>query len=200
MPDIVSTALAGLLLLVAQAAPPPPAPPSAAAQGPVRAGVTDEATGLTVAPPEPFVASRSTIRGQDVTINIVSTTGVPPSGNSNGVLCGVAFKAAAVNESLTQAQLNELIGAPEWATGAKERMSAVFDFTSSQKVDLAGVTGVEFWARPKMGPRSSEVSVYLVMFETPKGRTTMSCATWLDKADEAKPHFAAIRNSITLPR
>ncbi len=160
----------------------------------------DEATGLAVAPPAPFVTSRGGMASQDVVINIVSSTGVPPSGNSNGVLCGVAFKAAPANAELTQAQINALVSEPDWLAGAKAKMSAVFDFTAEQLVELAGVTGAEFWARPKIGPRASETSVYLAMFETPKGRTTMSCATTLAKSEEAKPHFAVIRNSITLPR
>lgn len=202
-----TTALAATLIALAQAAPPAPAPaaaPTAAAptaQPPAGAtGMRDEATGLAVAPPAPFVTSRGGMASQDAVINIVSTTGVPPSGNSNGVLCGVAFKAAPANAELTQDQINTLVSASEWMAGAKVKMSAVFEFTSERLVELAGVTGAEFWARPKMGPRSAETSIYLAMFETPKGRTTMSCATLLAKTDEAKPHFAAIRNSITLPR
>lgn len=186
-----------LLVLAQAAAPAPPAPPTPA-RGASR--VMDEATGLGVSLPHPFEATRGVMGGQDVMIRIVSSTGVPPSGNVDGVLCGVAFKAAPANAALTQAEINEYITSDESIATAMGPIRVIFDVLSQATVELSGVKGLEIWGRPKMGPKSAETAVQLTIFETPKGRTTVSCATTMAAMEEAKLHLASIRSAITLPR
>ncbi|QLP97430.1 MAG: hypothetical protein HZY79_08525 [Rhodoblastus sp.] len=54
--------------------------------------------------------------------------------------------------------------------------------------------------RSRKSAPATRTRVYLAIFETPKGRTTLVCATARQAWDKALPIFRDIRAGITLPR
>lgn len=174
------------------------APDSAAA------AATGLPPGLSIDPPHPFVVTRAP-PGKSILLAITSPPGKPVAANVDGTLCGVGFKAASgLSASYTQAAINAIVSTPVWQEPALATLRTLLDVEPGREVELLGIRGMEFIGTPKAiggesGARSRNVKnvrIYLALFDTPKGRTTLSCATMADALPGALPVFRSIRDTL----
>jgi hypothetical protein len=166
--------------------------------GPAEAAqFADSATGFAVDPPAPFVVRPAKSQSYDVAVAINSLTGTPALGIGDNYLCQVGFKAEAASADLTQEEINLQVSRPEWLDNAAAALSKTFDVTGKQTFVLAGATGIELVGQPKGGSPGADVFVSIV--DTPKGRTTLNCATRQEDMAAALNPFRLIRASITPP-
>lgn len=162
------------------------------------AGFVDAATGLAVDPPAPFLVAPAKSPSYDVALIINSTTGSPPLGVGDSYLCQVGFKAEAESADFTQEEINLEVQQPGWLDNAATALSRTFDVTARQTFVLDGATGVELVGKPKAGVPGA--GVFISMIDTPRGRTTLNCATRVEEIDGALNQFRLIRAGITLPK
>jgi len=87
---------------------------------------------------------------------------------------------------------------PNWLDNAAAALSRTFDVTTKQTFVLDGATGVELVGKPKAGVPGA--GVFISMIDTPRGRTTLNCATRIEELDGALNQFRLIRAGITLPK
>jgi hypothetical protein len=162
----------------------------------------DPDTGLKVELPSGFTVEMSSQQSPEyeAQIGVKTVSGEPPIAGTGDYLCEAGFASAPQNAGLTQAQINAALSKPGWSEMAQNTMSAVFTFTRTERFELAGATGYEFVATPRLGPDAENVRVVLFMLETPRGRTVLSCATFADKLKGALPVFRTIRDGVTPPR
>lgn len=160
------------------------------------AAFVDEATGLTVEPPAPFEAIAGKPRpNYDVVVNVKSTSGKPSAAGSDGNLCGVAYKLAPQNAALSQSDINERLTQPQWLDTIKAPFQAWSTIERTEVFEQDGVKGVELTVAPKAGPNHESVRMYLALWETPKGRTVVSCATKVDEMPQALAALQSIRRA-----
>jgi len=161
----------------------------------------DEKTGLAVEPPAPYEASAGAPRpNYDVVVSIKSSTGKPTAAGPDGNLCGVAYKLVPQNAGLAQADINERITKPEWIAIVQAPFKSWGEIERTETFEQEGVKGVELVVAPKAGPGHETVRMYVALWETPKGRTVVSCAGKKDELDQAMEAFQSIRGSVRAPR
>ncbi len=160
------------------------------------AAFVDEETGLSVEPPAPFEAAAGKPRpNYDIVVTIRSTTGKPTAAGSDGNVCGVAYKQAPQNASLSQADINERLTKPEWMEVIKAPFQAWSTIERTEVFEQDGAKGVEFTVAPKAGPNHESVRMYLALWETPKGRVVVSCAIKADELPQALAELQSIRRA-----
>jgi hypothetical protein len=165
------------------------------------AAFIDDKTGLSVEPDAPFEAVRGPPRANyDVVVNVRSTTGKPVAAGSDGNLCGVAYKGAAQNADLDQDQINRLTVDPERVSMIKAPFERLGQVESTDIFEQAGLKGVELVIAPNAGPANETVRMYIAIWETPRGRTVVSCATKVEEMPQALDAFQAVRRSVRMPR
>ena len=160
----------------------------------------DAATGFAFRAPPGFVEAPTSRVRFDAGVAIDAATGFPPIAGTSKHLCEAGFKAAAQNARLTQRQINARAADRKRLERVKAIIGAAFDVTAIRPDGAGEVLGVEIEARPKFGPGHEDARAYLSIFETPKGRTTLVCATGKDAWDKALPIFRDIRSGLTLPK
>ncbi|MDR3474481.1 MAG: hypothetical protein P4M09_22760 [Devosia sp.] len=180
---LTAAALAGVLGL---AAPPVVAAP-----------FVDAASGLKVDPPQPFVVAPAKSQTYDVAVVVNSLTGAPPLGAGDNYLCQIGYQGLPGNADLDQEEINLQVEQPDWLDHAAAAMSRSFDVTGKATFVLDGATGIELVGKPKDSTHAS--GVFVSMVDTPKGRTTVNCATRPEEIDGAVNQFRLIRASVTLP-
>lgn len=165
-------------------------------------GLEDPKTGLKVDLSDQFRVELDPTpdRSYDALIGISPVSGQLPLIGTSKYLCGVAFTAIAQNAGISQAQINAEINTQSWGQQARQSMSGTLTFESLVAFELAGITGAEFIAIPKMGPDHENVRLMLSLLETPKGRTSLTCTATKAGMDSALPLFRTIRDAITPPR
>ncbi|WP_064710152.1 hypothetical protein [Rhizobium bangladeshense] len=162
----------------------------------------DPASGLKINLSSDFVVKRDLAKDPafDVLFGIDPAFGQsPPVGTSN-YLCGVTFRAASENAGATQAQINEMIAGEQWNVQARRSLSANIALETAIAFDIDGITGVEFTGIPKVGADHEKVRLMMSMLETPKGRTTITCATTKARFEGVMPMFRTIRDGVSPPR
>jgi hypothetical protein len=148
----------------------------------------------------PYKVAPSSHPINDSTFAITTSAEKPRPSSSDKVLCKAGFKLAPQNAKLSQAQINSFVGSDQWRQGSRATISRGFKIESDAGFNDKGVAGHEFVAVPLQGPDASRTRVYLTIAETPAGRTSMSCATFVEDFAAALPAFRAIRAAITMPR
>ncbi|MGL4496941.1 MAG: hypothetical protein ACRCUX_14110, partial [Beijerinckiaceae bacterium] len=138
---------------------------------------SDSATGFAVAPPAPFTTEPTQRRQFDVGAGVISPAGKPPIVGETKYICEAGFKSAPQNASLTRAQINTMIESKEWVNLARAALELAFSIEAQNHFTLRGYRGMEFHARPKLGPGHENVRMSVSMVETPKGRVTVICGT-----------------------
>jgi hypothetical protein len=161
------------------------------------AGFVDPTTGFAVDPPQPFVVAPARSASYDVTVIVNSLNGSPSLGAGDDYLCQVGFKAEKESAAFTQEEINLQVEQPEWLEGVAQALSKRFEVTARQTFVLHGATGVELVGKPRDATRAS--GVFVSMVDTPKGRTTLNCATRPDELAAAVNQFRLIRTGITPP-
>jgi hypothetical protein len=132
-----------------------------------------------------------------VTVIVNSLNGSPSLGAGDDYLCQVGFKAERESAAFTQEEINLQVEQPEWLEGVAQALSRSFEVTARQTFVLHGATGVELVGKPRDAAQGS--GVFVSMIDTPKGRTTLNCATRPDEIDAAVNQFRLIRTGITPP-
>jgi hypothetical protein len=156
----------------------------------------DPASGFKIDPPAPFFVQPATTKSYDFAAVVNSTTGAPAKGAGDSYLCQVGFKAQPDSGGLSQEEINLQVAAPGWLDGAATALSASFNVTGKATFMLEGATGIELVGQPK---DAQAAGVFVSIIDTPKGRTTLNCATLPAGLDAALNQFRLIRGSITLP-
>jgi hypothetical protein len=156
----------------------------------------DPASGFKIDPPAPFFVLPATTKSYDFAAVINSSTGAPAKGAGDSYLCQVGFKAQPDSAGLSQEEINLQVAAPGWLDNAAEALSASFNVTGKATFMLEGATGIELVGLPK---DTNAAGIFVSIIDTPKGRTTLNCATPADGLDGALNQFRLIRASITLP-
>lgn len=162
----------------------------------------DAKSGLSITPPAPFLVGVAQTPPADtvVMLAIKSSTGSPAGVDATGVVCVAVYKLLPQNNALTQDQLNTTVQNPDFINLMKANIQLNYDVSAINIVENGAVKGYEAIATVKTGPNAGKVSGYLVTFETPRGRTGLSCHTPKAQFDAALPQFKRIRESIQLPR
>jgi hypothetical protein len=190
------------------AAPPPPASSAAPPSAPATDPAADPAagSGLSVDPPAPFVVTRGQFvvtpeqTGPIVMLRITSSTGKPAPADGDGTLCDVVFRENPENAGVSQEEINQRVSGPQWHNDALASLRTSLDVDPGQPVERLGIRGMEFVATLRLPASARKVRIYMVMLETPKGHTTMTCATPAEGFADALPQFRAIRDTIRPPR
>ena len=164
------------------------------------AALVDERSGLSVDPPEGFIASRAQSQGYDVTIGVDSASGTPRRGPEDAHLCQIGFHAIAANKQFSQAEINDLWLAPAWQEKVRATMDRTYVVSSQTQFELKGAAGMEFVGRPIGGTGADRITTSLSLIETPPGRVVVVCVTLNEDFTAALPQFRAIRDTIQPPK
>lgn len=156
----------------------------------------DIATGLSVSPPAPFVASAGRPHPLfDTTIDINAKTGTPKT-VSDGRLCVLGFRPSAQNAELTRDLVNVQMAKPEWQGQYRTLFETVGTVSELKTFEHQGFLGVELIVTPKALP---DETMFVSIMETPKGRTGLLCATNKAGFTAALPQFRALRATMHAP-
>lgn len=170
---------------------------AALSAGPAGAeALRDEATGLSVQPPEGYAAKRAEADPRYAAVYAVQ------KGDEVDTGCKVAFQAAPQNATLSQAEINAFTQKKEWIDLIKATLALRYEVASVEPFEQGGRSGAAVVAdfKPLDGDtEAGEVRSYLVLLDTPKGRTTVVCVG--DKAgfDARKSEFEAVARAVTPP-
>jgi hypothetical protein len=164
--------------------------------------VRDESTGLILQPPQGYTAVKAEGDARYAAVYAVQKAGEVDTG------CKVAFQptqnaAGAGEPALSQTEINAFTQKKEWIDLIRATLALRYDVASVEPFPHIGLSGAAVVAdfKPIEGePKAAEVRSFLVVFDTPKGRTTIVCVA--DKAGFAgrKSEFEAIARSVTPPR
>ena len=157
----------------------------------------DDATGLAVLPPDGYKAERAEGDARYAVVFAVQKADEAETG------CKIAFQAAPQNAGLTQPEINAFTQKKEWTELIRATLSLRYDVASVMPFEQGGLAGAAVVADFKTTegePKTAELRSYLVLIDTPKGRTTVVCVG--DKAgfDARKPEFEAIARAVSPPR
>jgi hypothetical protein len=162
--------------------------------------VSDATSGLAVDPPAPFTAKPGKPHRQyDVTFDIEGAGDAPRIVQPDGRLCSVGFKNAPQNAGLSKAEINAMVGKPEWRNLYKATFELIGTVTPPRSFSHQGYQGVELTVTPKTGPNAADIRMYAASIETAKGRTALICVTDAASLNAALPKFRAIRAGIRAP-
>jgi hypothetical protein len=161
---------------------------------------TDDVTGVSVDPPEPFVTE---VVGDPVSparIIIYSSTGTPAPGAAAPILCAVSIRSGAGNQGYSQEELKEFSVRPEMINLTKASLELVFNLDEGSVFAVDGVSGIEFIGSFKSNDGTLGPPVYIASMQTPAGITMMNCMPTREDFDAAVPQFRTIRDTISPAR
>lgn len=171
--------------------------PSPARAEPLR----DEATGLAVEPPEGYEAKKAEGDARYAAVYAVQKKGEVDTG------CKVAFQPVQSNlpaeEKLNQDEINSLTRQQKWMDLVRATLAIRYDVKSVERIEqqgLAGAAVVGDFAGGEGEPKDSGVRSYLVVFDTPKGRTTIVCVGEKKDFDGRRKDFEAIARGVSPPK
>ncbi len=160
--------------------------------------LSDPATGLAVNPPPGYAAKPKTGSGYYT----VEFDVKKPDDKDTG--CRVGFLHNQANAAFTQQELNAHAATPEWANEIHRVFSQALDIISLEPFEHAGVLGsaivVDRKMLPGTPPRAGEIRSWLIVLETPKGRTNMDCNAEKTSFDARRSEFEAVARGITPPK
>jgi hypothetical protein len=158
----------------------------------------DPATGLAVNPPPGSVAKPRAGSGHYT----VEFEVKKPDDKDTG--CRVGFLHNQANAAFTQQELNAHAATPEWANEIRRVFSQALEIISLEPFEHASVLGsvivVDRKMLPGTPPRAAEIRSWLIVLETPKGRTNMDCNAEKTSFDARRSEFEAVARGITPPR
>jgi hypothetical protein len=164
--------------------------------------VRDEASGLAIQPPDGYAATRAEGDPRYVAVYAVQKQGEVDTG------CKIAFQPTqaqpgASEPALSQAEINAFTQKKEWIDLIRATLALRYEVATVEPFPHAGLSGAAVVAdfKPIEGePKTAEVRSFLVVYDTPKGRTTIVCVG--DKAgfEKRKSEFEAIARSVSPPR
>jgi hypothetical protein len=153
---------------------------------------TDPASGLSVDPPKPFAAQPGRPHRQfDITIDVDSA--------ADKRHCTIGYKKKPENASASKAEINALMGSPQWQNVKKRLFEQTGTVTDLATFDHQGYTGIEMTVTPKAGPAAEALRMVVSTIETAKGHTALICVADRDSFGAALPEFRAVRATIRAP-
>jgi hypothetical protein len=164
-----------------------------------RAGalLRDEPTGLSVQPPDGYEAKKTEGDARYAVVFAVQKNGDDDTG------CKVAFQPAPQNAGLSQEEINAFTQKKEWTELIRATLALRYDVSSIDPFEQAGLAGAAVVADFKpveAEPRAAEVRSYLVLLDTPKGRTTVVCVGDKGDFDARRAEFEQIARAVAAPR
>lgn len=164
--------------------------------------VKDDATGLAMQPPAGYEARKAEGDPRYSAVYAVQKQGEVDTG------CKIAFQSTqqtgpGAEAPLNQEDINAFAQKKEWIELIRATLALRYDVASVEPFLNDGLSGASVVAdfKPVEGEaKPDDVRSYLVVLDTPKGRTTIVCVG--DKAGFAKrkPEFEAIARSVSPPR
>jgi hypothetical protein len=160
--------------------------------------ISDPATGLAVNPAPGYVAKPAPASGNYT----VSFDVKKPDDKDTG--CRVGFQPAPQNAGMTQDEINAFTAKPDWADLVRTTLSRLYVVISLDRFEHAGVRGAvvvgDFRLPPGAPPRAAEIRSWLVMLETPKGRTSIVCVGEKPSFEARRSEFVDVARGVTLPK
>jgi hypothetical protein len=160
--------------------------------------VSDLQTGLAVTPPAGYTAKSAPSRGRNTAVIDVKRN------NDRDTGCRVAFQPNAQDRSLSQAEINELVGTPERRAVIESTLGSLYQVAAVDQVEHAGVRGSVATATlkplPGMPARASDMISVFYLLETPTGRTIIVCVSEKQASIQRRNEFDAVLRGVTLPR
>ena len=160
--------------------------------------VTDAGSGLAVTPPAGYTAQSAPQRPRYSAVIDVKRN------NDRDTGCKVGFQPSAANRSLSQTEINELVGAPERRAVIASSLGSLYEVAGVQQVEHAGVRGsvatATFKPLPGVPARASAMISLFYLLETPAGRTTIVCVSEKQDFAARRSEFDSVLRGVTLPR
>lgn len=163
--------------------------------------IRDDATGLSVRPPDGYQAQKTEGDPRYAAVFAVQK----PNESETG--CKIAFQpaaAGATNEpALSQDEINAFTRKKEWMDLVRATLALRYDVATVEPFDVQGLSGAAAVAdfKPIEGePKAGDMRSYLVVFDTPKGRTTIVCVGEKAGFDGRRRDFEAIARGVEPPR
>ena len=163
--------------------------------------VKDDATGLTMQPPAGYEARKAEGDPRYSAVYAVQKAGEVDTG------CKIAFQSSqqsgpGADAPLSQEDINAFTQKKEWIELIRATLALRYDVATVEPFLNGGLSGASVVAdfKPIEGEKPDDVRSYLVVLDTPKGRTTLVCVG--DKAgfEKRRPEFEAIARSVSPPR
>jgi hypothetical protein len=152
----------------------------------------DPKTGLAVDPPPGFTARL----GEPIPGDLVQ---IEVERREPDTSCSVSFSEGPANRAYTQQQLNDVANKPEWLELLRTIMGAMHEVLSLERRTQDGAVGAVMVLKSKM-EFLANLRTFQGLFETPLGRTVITCATQQDKFETFRPDYEAILKGVKLPR
>jgi hypothetical protein len=160
--------------------------------------IRDPGTGLAIDPPQGYSARLMPAAGNQAAVIQLSKPG-----DASDTGCRVGFADGKAQPNSTQAQLNEGARSEQMQQMASQAISSIYEVQEIKPFENGGVVGLQIVGdikpRPNLPPRAQEIRSMLVMFDTPKGRTSVVCVGEKDQFAERLPEYHAIARAVTAP-
>ena len=164
--------------------------------------VRDETTGLEIQPPDGYEARKAEGDPRYAAVYAVQKKGEVETG------CKIAFQSSQApgadpNESLSQTDINDFTKKKEWTDLIRATLALRYDVSTVEPFEHQGLMGAAVVAdfKPIEGePQTAEVRSYLVVLDSPKGRTTIVCVGDKKGFARRKPEFEQVARSVTPPK
>lgn len=163
--------------------------------------VRDEQSGLAITPPNGYEAKKAEGDPRYAAVYAVQKKGEVDTG------CKVAFQphatAATPDEQLDQNEINAFTRQKEWIELIRATLALRYNVATVEPFEQQGLAGAAVVADFKMAegePKGEEVRSYLVVFDTPKGRTTIVCVGEKASFETRRKDFEAIARAVSPPR
>lgn len=162
--------------------------------------VRDEATGLTLQPPAGYEVRKAEGDPRYSAVYAVQKGGEVDTG------CKIAFQAspppAGGEQTLSQDDINAFTQKKEWIELIRATLALRYDVATVEPFQQQGLHGAAVVAdfKPIEGEPVADVRSYLVVVDTPKGRTTIVCVGQKAEFEKRRADFEAIARSVAPPR
>lgn len=162
--------------------------------------VRDEATGLSIEPPAGYTARKAEGDTRYAAVYAVQ------KGAEDDTGCKIAFQPTppgAGEPKLSQEDINAFTRKKEWTDLVRATLALRYEVATVEPFDHQGLMGAAVVADFKAvegEEKPPEVRSYLVVLDTPKGRTTIVCVGDKASFDARRPEFEAIARSVVPPR
>jgi hypothetical protein len=161
----------------------------------------DDATGLSIQPPDGYEAKKAEGDARYAVVYAVQKKGEVDTG------CKVAFQpiqsTLPAEEKLNQDEINSLTRQKKWIDLIRATLAIRYNVATVEPFEqqgLAGAAVVADFQGAEGEPKEAEVRSYLVVFDTPKGRTTIVCVGEKASFEGRRKEFEAIARSVAPPR
>lgn len=163
--------------------------------------VKDAETGLSIQPPNGYEARKTEGDPRYKAVYTVQKQGEVDTG------CKVAFQphqsAAAGEQQLSQDEINAFTRRKEWIDLIRATLALRYEVATVEPFEQQGLNGAAVVADFKTAegePKAEQVRSYLVVLDSPKGRTTVVCVGEKASFEARRREFEAIVRSVSPPR